>query len=501
MREDENISLSNLISREKRGILIPLLILGIFSLFCLFFFLSPVKYMWNGANQLSRTLTALSFRNSPIFASFLSFGATSGAPLYPLIDYLAISATGSVEAGRLVSFLFGIGTMLLVYKICRLWFDRKTGYLAMLLLAISPLFILNSITIKRETMMLFFSALSFFFLSKYRVEDNDWFLILTGIALILTVLTKPVGVFIFVGVGLYLLYEERLKIFRNPAFYVGMIIPGLVGLVAFAIPYLQHGGIGVPWQLIKYLDVSTLAVLKDVAIEFAAFLPLPTLILAILGIRRMKGLSNMSIFWLLSGVLFYLVFLSGAYHHTHYASLMLPPLAIIAARGVYPLSGKLSNLFGKGVSKPLFTVSLAILIILSSLGYFYASFVNPNQPYMDEMETVGKYVERKAESNGTIALSQNAEPIYFHISLDNVERVKRIGTGGAGALENLSELPDVVVVQTNPPVYPPTYSPQGEVSEWGEVPRISEKELNKILSLDNYHVAREFNYFTVITRR
>lgn len=456
--------------------------------------------MWNMSNQLSRTLTALSFKTHSALNSFLSFGPTAGAPLYSLIDYLAISTIGSVEAGRLISFLFGLGTLFLVYKISKLWFDSKTGHLAMLLLCLSPLFILNSITIKRETMMLFFSVLSFFFLSKYRIEDKDRFLILTGAALILTAFSKPVGVFVFVGVGLYLLYRERLRIFRKPAFYIGMIVPGLMGLVGFVVPYLQHGGTSAPWQLINYLDVSPLLVIKDIAIEFSALLPLPVLILAVAGMKQAKGLGNMSIFWLLSGALFYIVFLSGAYFHTHYASLMLPPLAIMGARGIGPMSGKLSKLFGRKEDLHKIALPIAILIALSSLTYSYATFMKPNEPYVHEMENVGSYVYQEVGIGGTVALTQNAEAVFFHIPSDNIE-IKRMYKKGADALENLDELPDAIVVRTKPPVRPPTYTPQGKNSKWGEIPRIPENELNRILRLDNYRVAKEFEHFTVIARR
>lgn len=511
MPKDESILSKLPIKREKAEIILPMAIFGIA---WLLLFFSPLKYMWNMSNQLSRTLSALSFLNNSFLDPMLSFELPEGFPLYPFIDYLAISTLENVEAGRLISFLFGLGTLFLVHKIAILWFDRKTAKYSSLLLAISPLFILDSMAIKRETMVLFFSSLSFLFLSKYKIEKKQIFLILTGISLTLAVLAKPVGIFIFVGVGIYLLYEQKLKLFREPGFYIGIAFPALLGLIMFVFPYLAQGGLhyggnNVTWHLINYLDVSLSNVIKDVTLELTVLLPLPLLILAIGGIKKLKDLSSMAVFWLSSGALFYIIFLSGAYHHTHYASMMLPPLAIIGAKGVKPTGKKISKFIVKNkISMSKLVIPLGLLIALSSISYCYADFVEPNYRYQDEMENVGRFMQNELKYTQSIGLTQNAQPIFFHLFPENRENVEflkdkkivRFKKKPLEELENLENKPEIIILQTKPCKYPSLYTPQGEESKWGETPRIPKEDLKKMLENHPYKKLKEFEYFTIIKK-
>ncbi|MFP4005232.1 MAG: ArnT family glycosyltransferase [Candidatus Hadarchaeia archaeon] len=498
------------INKKNAETILPL---AIFIIAWTLIFLSPLRYMWNMSNQLSRTLSALAFENS-LFDPFFSFGLPEGLPLFSLMDYVAMSTLKNIEAGRLISFTFGFGTLFVIYKTALLWFDKKTARYSMLLLALSPLFLLNSMAIKRETMLLFFSSMAFLLLSKYKIQEKQIYLILTGLFLTLGSLAKPVGVFMFIGVCLYLIYERKFNLIKEPGFYIGIILPVLMFFLLFVHPYLTKGGLNygknnITWHLITYLDVSFLELIKNTATEFIVLLPLPLLILAFNGFSKLNGLGKMAIFWLFSGTLFYLVFLSGAYHHTHYASMMLPALAIIGGRGMKPTEKKLRKFLGenkKHISKTL--VPAILIIILASASFCYADFIKPNVRYQRDMGNTGEVLRNELNDLQSIGLTQNTQSVFFHIFSENSENtnfltdkeIVRLRKKPLEELENLENKPDILIVQIKPFKFPSGYEPQGEKSEWGEYPRIPEKDLEIILNELPYENYKKLEYFLIIKK-
>jgi len=73
--------------------------------------------------------------------------------------------------GRFVSVIFAIITIFLVYKIASYMFDRKTGLIAGLVLALAPLHIDQSRIIKVDIIATMFILVSFYYLIKF-VDDN-----------------------------------------------------------------------------------------------------------------------------------------------------------------------------------------------------------------------------------------------------------------------------------------------------------------------------------------
>lgn len=419
-------------------------------------------------------------------------------PLYSWIIRLAMVGAGHIEAGRIVSFMFGMGTLLLTFKICGLLYGRKTGYVAMLLLATSPLFIVVSTVMMPETTMLFFSALSVFLLMKFLETDNNKYLFAVGATAFLSVFAKWPGIFTLVGVGGYLLHKRGLKILKNPAFHALIFIPVFLSLIwIFHIqsiamkPMLGEG-------LLNYLFFNLTAPLSEVftnvGYELTIYVPLTTLGLALAGIVLTKKENRLPLFWLMGGALFYLLFLKGAAGHYHYSSLMLPPLAILGARGAIALSNKVESMV-KTRRHPILPALSIILVLIAfvGIGYIYHYFHQRYELYAEDMHLSGEYIQNNSGENGLVALSGDATYVYlFHTSID-IARIRIIDPPYSESIKELEETPKIIVVVVK--------NPEGKPSlEDGLSENEFEDELGKILALDNYQLLKGYSYFRIVTK-
>ncbi|KXB07882.1 hypothetical protein AKJ58_01545 [candidate division MSBL1 archaeon SCGC-AAA385D11] len=490
---------NKILNRDKLENYLPIIIvLLIFFMLWLLLFLSPWKYLARVSEERWWMYITLNYKRYGLLTPVGPYGhLVHFSPLYSWANYSMISITGWAEAGRIVSLFFGAGTLLLMYNISKGWYDQRTGTLAMFFLAVSPLFLQGSVHIKRATTMLFFSVLSILFLMKYLKNERNRYLLATGIAVFLSAFSKEVGIFTFFVVGGYLLYKKRFKILRNPMVYVAALIPVLLmfswylhieSIPTSVAPAPPAGQISD--RIFFNLDAPLFRVLSETAVELAVAIPIATLGLALVGVGQWKEKDRLILFWLLAGVLFYLVFLQGSFHHTHYSTFMLPPLAIFSARGTITLSKKLSSLLKIGENlAPLTVVLIVLLLTAGGFGFLYFSLLRPNEAYEKEIRLIGSYVEKNAGEKGLIAI--DVWPVYYHAFPIDINRIKTIHSPYPETIDNLSERPKIIVLNVKP------HPDLGWMGRTNTV--ASESEVGEILSMDNYQMSKALTYFYVIT--
>lgn len=402
-----------------------------------------------------------------------------------------IEVTGLLEAGRLVSFLFGFGTLLLVLKICKELYDKKTSHLAMFLLASSPAFFALSAHIMQETMMVFFSTLSILSLLKYREEKRNRYLFAVGISIFLSAFAKWPGIFTLIGVGICLLYTEKERAFRKPAIYVSMFFPLILSLAWYF--HIQEVAVSVSpsrhliGRLFFNLEASFLKVIKDTGFELTTRVPLTTLLLALVGISQRKNKDRIILAWLLSGIVFYLIFLQGAFKHGHYGFLMVPPLAILGSRSIISISGKIRRLL-KTREMSIFLTFFITFLTATAGGaiYLHIYYEESYGSYVKDAKLAGNYLQQNAGDNGLIALDSQSRIVYYHTNLD----IDRIRT--TSRLENISIKPKIFVFQVKNPAGENPVTFKGFLTE---------SKLNeKIASLRDFHYIKDNSYFRIIMK-
>jgi uncharacterized membrane protein len=151
-------------------------------------------------------------------------------PLYHVILHFWILLFGhSDPALRSLSALFGTISVLLVYKVGTELFNRKTGLVAGLLLAISPFAIFYSQEVRPYSLLMLLTLASFLFFIRILRPDRQHRADLLGycIANVLLVYTHAYGLFALGSEVLYfLIFRKRYEPSRRP-FWIAQAVTAL----------------------------------------------------------------------------------------------------------------------------------------------------------------------------------------------------------------------------------------------------------------------------------
>lgn len=125
---------------------------------------------------------------------------------------------------RLSSVVFMTVNTYLVYLIGKQVKDEQTGFYAALLYTASIYaFVITGVFILPDTPLSVFTLLSVLQFLKYFQNEKNKNLLLGGLFAGLAMLSKYSGVFIWVGIGLYIIFYSR-KEFKNPFLYLSALI-------------------------------------------------------------------------------------------------------------------------------------------------------------------------------------------------------------------------------------------------------------------------------------
>jgi hypothetical protein len=337
---------------------------------------------------------------------------------YYLTDYIYRIFGISLLTARSLSVIFGSLSIILVYLISNLLFNRKIALISSFLLAISSFHITWAASYQDQTMMFFILLASFFFLKSYKEKGK--ISMLSGVFLAIAELMKIIsGVFIivFFTFAIYVLYKNfknNRKLFRENLNRVLVIIALLIlatlpvvaynlflfkekGIVDLPLaqflrinpefytgPGLHHEEGFVLLKLPKNLyDIITVYFIKEDPLIF--LLAVAGIIYLIKGVRKRE--FNFEILFLLSLFFFGIIFIaSSIVLQTHYTS-FFPLMALFSAPFIEYVSknGKL-----KGRSKLFILIVLSIVLI-----YNLIHLHNPltSQSATEKLRTYAKTID------------------------------------------------------------------------------------------------------------
>ena len=103
-------------------------------------------------------------------------------------------------AGRSLTVVFGVATLVVVYALGRLLYGPRAAIVAMLLLAVMPYHVIVTRQVLLDGPMVFFATLALWLLAKYCVDQGAVWLVAAAAVMGLAVLTKETAVVLVAGV-------------------------------------------------------------------------------------------------------------------------------------------------------------------------------------------------------------------------------------------------------------------------------------------------------------
>jgi len=161
--------------------------------------------------------------------------------IYPSLDSFGVSPVPLIITARLVDVIFDFLTIIVVYRIAKEVWNKKTGIIAALLLAVNPLHVSLAHQIQVDTILTFFCAVSLLYIVRvYNSGERKWYL-LAGLFIALAASSKYTGAFLlFPLLGAHLLrsgtLQESLQTLNHPPLYTSILLGALVFL--FINPFI-----------------------------------------------------------------------------------------------------------------------------------------------------------------------------------------------------------------------------------------------------------------------
>ncbi|MEK6275751.1 MAG: glycosyltransferase family 39 protein [Actinomycetota bacterium] len=156
--------------------------------------------------------------------------------------------------GRAISAAFGLGTIVIVYKLGVLLYGRKAGLLASLFVALMPYHVLVSRQVLLDGPMVFFATLTLYLLALYATTKRPAWLYAAGGAMGLTVLGKETSILLLGAIYAFFALSPDIHVrMRNLAISFGVMV-----LVIAPFPltlklagHAQTGESYLAWQLFR----------------------------------------------------------------------------------------------------------------------------------------------------------------------------------------------------------------------------------------------------------
>ncbi len=309
--------------------------------------------------------------------------------------------------GRLVTIVFSLISIALMFLIGRKLYGKKVGIMAAFLFAFIPYNIYFSRTVLPDPLGVTFGLLGIYFFIKFIQEEGRWFLYLSSMGFAGSLLIKPFNVFYLVP-AVYITYNKfGSKLFsqahvliRHLIFTFLVIAPICIWRVwinkyPLGIPHFEwaFNGDGIRfqpafwyWMFGERIGKLMLGVWGTVPFY--------------LGLTRIRK-NLFAHFWVLGIVLYVIVVATANVRHDYYQIMLVPPLALMVALGLSSARGKFEKLILTG----------CILVAFGVGGFQVKEYYNINHP---ELMVAGKAVQKYVPKQAMIIAPYNGDTAFLY---------------------------------------------------------------------------------------
>ncbi len=255
---------------------------------------------------------------------------------HPLLFQFILSIVYRIQfndlLGRLLAVAFGLGTVIVVYKIGETLYGRLPGALAALFLALMPYHVIVSRQVLLDGPMTFFATLTLYAIAKFAKTRRSSWLYAAGGSMGLTVLTKETSIVLLGGIFVFIALAPEVRT-RIRDLIVAIVIMGLV-VAPFPLSILLGGGSSsgrnyLVWQLFRRPNHAWSFYLTNVSPAIGILV----ILAAIAGfyfLRREKSWSEkLLLAWIIVPIVFFEIWPVKGYQ---YLLPIAPAFVILAGR-------------------------------------------------------------------------------------------------------------------------------------------------------------------------
>jgi mannosyltransferase len=218
---------------------------------------SLLRFAWLGRPSLWHDeIGAIELAREPgvqaLFRSLVELDATR-APLHPVILQGWIGIVGHSDyAARSLSALFGIASVIVIYRLGRQLHSERVGVLAAWLLAFSPIAVHYSREIRMYSLLVFLTCVCWDLLLSFRKSASRWRQIAYGATLTALVYTHPLGGLMVIALAVgYLILGSECHLGLRAWIVIHFVVA--VALGPWVVHYLNH-----PPELLNRLSLKLL---------------------------------------------------------------------------------------------------------------------------------------------------------------------------------------------------------------------------------------------------
>jgi mannosyltransferase len=349
-------------------------------------------------------------------------------PLYFVLLHLWTMLVGTGEfAIRFFSVWFGVATVALLFRLGRLAGDHHVGWWAAFLAALSPLLVDEAQQTRMYTLVLFLSALSFYFLWRaIRTRAlGDW-LVYAALATA-SLYVHYSFVYILAAQNVYLA-AETVGLWRRGAFPRQIVVNWTASQLTVAVCYLfqvpnilrQLGIYGNPGMTPPTLDqyardliqaflvgqdtIFWTANLSTIAIVTALTLGLVGLLRSPQNGLTLKG-AGLALIWLAVPICAYFAV-------TRLSPQFTPRYAMVAVLPLYVLLAFALAAFARQSARR--GIVIGALLIIAFAGAWQSHYFNPDS-YSEDTHGLATFIEEKANQNDVVFVDTPfAFQYYYH---------------------------------------------------------------------------------------
>ncbi len=328
---------------------------------------------------------------------------------FPLISFLAAllyKIFGIHEyLGRLVSILFSIGSIYLLYNLVKLYFDVKIALFSSFCFAVMPLNLYFSRTFMPESTMLFFSIASIYLFSEWLKNNKYIFFIFGVLATVLAFLTKISSLYICLPI-LFLFYLKYKKKFLLKwelwICFILIIFPVIFWYNRSSLK--MSGYIFNPGNL-SYLLFKDFYLRLFEVVGLLILTPIGIILFALGFLKRVKNKEQYLFhIWFIAVVSYIFLYPKFNYIHYYYQLPLVPVCAVFMGRALAWISqgGMVKESIFSGI---LNTRKLLIILVMFFI-FFSLVIIKPFYHWNKATYEAGLVINKVSDKNSIIIVGR-----------------------------------------------------------------------------------------------